>query len=194
MDPVKERANATGVCSGVWVVAPVEWVTIQSGEVLTGPVASRISAQGVKSGGALENDGSGRMSGDIRGQHNPDGAKDPWDHVALKAWRGRAGHALGPTGRNRARSQQERRVDQTSAVADGRADLTGGHVVLKPYWGKPTVRNFRGGVGNAARPAQARLCSTRQGRRAERESEGLILPTKAVRSRRRERASLWSCL
>src|SRR5688572_11372570 len=107
MDPVKERANATGVCSGVWVAAPVEWVTIQSGEVLKGLSASRISAQGVKSGGAFENGGSGRMSDDVRGQHNPDRAKDPWGYVALKGWRGRSGHALGPTGTNRASSQQE---------------------------------------------------------------------------------------
>jgi hypothetical protein len=35
---------------------------------------------------------------------------------------------------------------------------------------------------------------TAKGRRAERESEGLIVPMKAERSRWRERASLWSCL
>jgi len=124
--------------------------------------------------------------------------KDPWDNVALTGWRGRSGHALGPTGRNRARSQQERRVGQTVAIAAGRSDLTDGHVVLKPYWGKPTVRNFRGARGNGARAlltgheagnggySQAepyrppRLASTRQSRRVQRESEGVVLPMMVV--------------
>ena len=44
------------------------------------------------------------------------------------------------------------------------------------------------GEGDAYKPEVAK------GRRAERESEGLIVPMKAVRSRWRERASLWSCL
>jgi hypothetical protein len=53
-------------------------------------------------------------------------------------------------------------------------------------WGDPPRRPTLG-EGGAYKPKA-------KGRRAERESEGLVVPMKAVRSRWRERASLWSCL
>src|SRR5882672_11752590 len=34
------------------------------------------------------------------------------------------------------------------ARSPGRGAVIARHQGLKPYWGKPTVRNFRGGVGN----------------------------------------------
>ena len=190
--PVKKRVSAAGACSGVWVVAPVEWEARQSGDALSDRKAFCINGVTAKSEGDAESGGSGRSSEDARGQHNPSGAKDPWDRVALKGWRGRTGNALGLTGVPRASSQQERRVDQTSIL--GRVDPTGGHTVLKPYWGKPTVRNFRGARGNGVRETlfgheagnggyrQAatywppRLASTRQCHRAGRESERLVVP------------------
>jgi len=57
---------------------------------------------------------------------------------------------------------------------------------LMRNWGDPPRRPTLG-EGGAYKPMA-------KGRRAERESEGLIVPMKAVTSRRRERASLWSCL
>src|SRR5215831_10346106 len=34
------------------------------------------------------------------------------------------------------------------ARATGRGEVLARHQSLKPYWGNPTVRNFRGGAGN----------------------------------------------
>ena len=34
------------------------------------------------------------------------------------------------------------------ARSKGRGEVIARHQSLKPYWGKPTVRNFRGGAGN----------------------------------------------
>ena len=33
-------------------------------------------------------------------------------------------------------------------VQTGNRKAVGGNIVLKPYWGKPAVRNFREGGGN----------------------------------------------
>lgn len=57
---------------------------------------------------------------------------------------------------------------------------------LMRNWGDPPRRPTLG-EGGAYKPKA-------KGRRAERESEGPIVPTKVARSRWRERASLWSCL
>ena len=96
----------------------------------------------------------------MRGQQNLRRAKGPWAYVVPKGWRGRSGHAVRPTGTNRVRSQQERRVRQTAEV--GRAHLTVGHVGLKPSWGKPAVRNFRGARGNGARGSVSRARSRKR--------------------------------
>ena len=135
------------------VMAPLERPETQSGEPLQCSLKrgeiGRIRQP--KSTDALERDGSGRSSDDARGQHNPSGAKDPWVRVALKGWRSRTRNGLtrsGLTGTSRARSQQERRCSQTAATAAGRAALNHARADLKPYWGKPAVRNFRGDAGN----------------------------------------------
>ncbi|MBP1776906.1 MAG: hypothetical protein H6Q86_2916 [candidate division NC10 bacterium] len=109
---------------------------------------------------ACKRDGSGRSSEDVRGQHNLRRAKGPWAYVVSKGWRGRSGHTARSTGTNRARSQQERRVRQTADI--GRAHLTVGHAGLKPYWGKPAVRNVRGARGNGARGSVSRARSRKR--------------------------------
>ncbi|MEK7233293.1 MAG: group II intron reverse transcriptase/maturase [Elusimicrobiota bacterium] len=68
----RQRANAVGVCSGTWMVAPREWTASQSREGLD-----------AKGSVGSETGGSGRSSYDVEGQHNPDGAKDLWDSGVL---------------------------------------------------------------------------------------------------------------
>src|SRR5437762_4009478 len=162
------------------VTAPLERSETQSGEPLLCSAERKLRRRigrirkHPKSTDALERDGSGRSSDDARGQHNPSGAKDPWVRVALKGWRSRTRNGLtrsGLTGTSRARSQQERRRSQTEAVAEGRAALNHARADLKPYWGKPAVRNFRGDAGNG-------MMAARGGHSAERVEQlpGLAKP------------------
>jgi hypothetical protein len=139
------------------VMAPCEGPCTQCGDPLESSLGRELRGeigrirQEPKSDDALERGGSGRSSSDARGQHNPCRAKDPWEGVALSGRRGLARNVLtrsGLTGTTRACSQQERRHGQTKACAEGRSVSTGTHVFLKPYWGKPAVRNSRGGAGN----------------------------------------------
>ena len=54
---------------------------------------------------------------------------------------------LGPQGRDKPRQP----LNKAKAPANrftGKAIADGYGLCLKPYWGKPTVRNFRGGGGN----------------------------------------------
>jgi hypothetical protein len=116
--------------------------------------------------GAPERDGSGRSSGDARGQHNPGRAKDPW---------GLWSRCYGENGPDMPKGQPEQAClaarDEGAGkqvpwqrlpdpamddceVGSGRPALTAGHMTLEPYWGKPTVRNLRGGAGNGAMAAR----------------------------------------
>ena len=84
-----------------------------------------------------------------------------------------------------------RRRQQTAPENGGAQDTPGvGKRARKEglmrNWGDPPRRPTLG-EGGAYKPKA-------KGRRAERESEGLIVPMKAVTSRWREKASLWSCL
>jgi hypothetical protein len=66
MIPLKKREQAGGIRSGVWVMAPGEWSTTQSGEGLT-LVSPRVQAAlGCKTRGGREAGGSGRSSEDVR--------------------------------------------------------------------------------------------------------------------------------
>ncbi len=64
--PPKKRERAGGIRSGVWVMAPGEWSTTQSGEglSLTSPCVQAVF--GCKTRGERETDGSGRSSEDGR--------------------------------------------------------------------------------------------------------------------------------
>ena len=114
--------------------------------------ASGISRKAAKSGCACEWGGWGRLSVDGPGQKNPDRSEGPW---------GRAAEAVRTAVFQRAASPGTERGFQTKAagstkdegklldarVASHRKALSD-QPALKPYWGKPAVRNFREGNGN----------------------------------------------
>jgi hypothetical protein len=134
----KQRARAGGVCSGAWVVAPAEWSVTQSREGLT---AARPEAQARdgEAEGDPETGGSGRSSGDARDNTT----------LAEQRTRGTAAYApkcpCGLTGNGGRVAEGAPRARQTR-LWRGRALPGGtcGPAVLKPYWGKPAVPNFRG--------------------------------------------------
>ena len=109
-------------------------------------MASRISHQMAKLGCAREWGGWGRLSDDGPGQHNPDRSEGPW---------GRAGGSARTEVPNCASSLTQSREYTVKAVGtkdEGKPGFLGKALsdipALKPYWGKPAVRNFRGGDGN----------------------------------------------
>src|SRR5262249_47736028 len=88
-----------------------------------------------------------------KGQQNPSGARTSglrWD-----AQRHRSAHRGGGAGRGMRGSKGGAKAKRAAGVSGGRlkrgarrrkgADRTAWCLSLKPYWGKPTVRNFRGG-------------------------------------------------
>src|SRR6202140_3118872 len=99
-----------------------------------------------KLGCAREWGGWGRLSDDGPGQHNPDRSEGPW---------GRAGGSARTEVPNRASSLTQSREYTVKAVGtkdEGKPGFLGKALsdipALKPYWGNPAVRNFRGGDGN----------------------------------------------
>src|ERR1700681_2752379 len=107
--------------------------------------ASRISRQAVKSGCAREWGGWGRISEDGPGQNNPDRSEGPWGRAAESARTEVFTSASSLTQRRESRWQQRARRAMANQVL-GRPRLK--FPPLKPYRGKPAVRNFRGGDGN----------------------------------------------
>ncbi len=168
--------------SAGWVMAPSERTSAQSGEPLQGsPKGSLWGKAGCirrssKSDGALERDGSGRISEDACGQQNPGRAKDPWG-----AWlrgHGENGPDM-PNGQpesarlaTRSEGDSKRcgdwQVPDPAEPADddtGRLTPTAGHATLEPYWGKLTVRTLRGGAGDGAGCHRASTLLDTRGRR-----------------------------
>jgi hypothetical protein len=100
---------------------------------------------------ACEWGGWGRLSVDGAGQNNPVRSEGPW---------GRAAEAVRTEVLQRATSLgTERGLDEGSGEHEGqwqtvrREEALSGKALsdipaLKPYWGKPAVRNFREGNGN----------------------------------------------
>jgi hypothetical protein len=91
------------------------------------------------------------------------GAKDPWGREALPLAQRhaealtRSGLRAWPPGREwtRAKGDDKRvarwrtgRVSALSVRRDAGRQVAPDRLALKPYWGKPTVRNFREGDGN----------------------------------------------
>jgi hypothetical protein len=140
----KQRARAGGVCSGAWVVAPAEWSVAQSREGLTVARPEAQAGNGEAEGGR-ETGGSGRSSDDAR------------DTITRAEQRTRGTAACAGWARTRPempfwangnqRSSSQRRTKGTSnplTAGQGASGEMCGPAVLKPYWGKPAVRNFRG--------------------------------------------------
>src|SRR5216684_1308819 len=107
--------------------------------------ASRISREAVKSGCAREWGGWGRVSDDGPGQNNPDRSEGPWGRAA---WSARTEVFISASPLTQSREsrwkQRARRAMANQLAGKAASDIP----ALKPYWGKPAVRNFRGGNGN----------------------------------------------
>jgi len=114
-------------------------------------MASRISRRAVKSGCACEWGAWGQISEDGPGHYNPDRSEDPWGRAAEAARAEVHKRTTFPDtvrGFNVISDGHEGRW-QTGRGEDPRAGKAAPEIpALKPYWGKPTVRNFRGGDGN----------------------------------------------
>lgn len=132
--------------------------------------ATRISRFAAKSRSACEWGGWGRISDDGPGQNNPDRSEDPWGRAARPLeWR------CTTEPRSRLRVGSSDRATECAkdggkpVVAKGMpgAGLSGTTTgkapperpALKPYWGKPAVRNFRGARGNGATASAKRARS-----------------------------------
>jgi hypothetical protein len=108
--------------------------------------ASGISRQAVKSGCACEWDGWGRISEDGAGQKNPDRSEGLGVERQRPLER-RCSSAPRPPAQN---GDPTRKAGSTKdgGKPTGARDALNGKAetpALKPYWGKPAVRNFREG-------------------------------------------------
>jgi hypothetical protein len=121
--------------------------------------ARDISGMAVKLPCACETGGWGRISDEGPRQHNSDLSEGPWGREALASRTvGRAGRRPG----HRARSSVSiRRSSEGWMQTEPMSAYVGSDLnrpepgkapsempAFKPYWGKPTVRNFRGDRGN----------------------------------------------
>jgi hypothetical protein len=97
--------------------------------------------------GERETGGSGRSSEDAKGQHNPGGAKDPWGS-GVRADVRIVPTCLWPTGFNDRVAERALNGASNPATGKGGPQKEICSAVLEPYWGKPAVRNLRGGIGN----------------------------------------------
>ncbi len=123
--------------------------------------AWRISCQATKSRCARPWGGWGQLSDDGPGQNNPDRSEDPWGRAETLAWRCWPRTSISDT---------VRRAMLATASTKGGSKLEGCETsaserkaptekpALKPYRGKPAVRNFReddGNVGIIRSPVRA---------------------------------------
>jgi len=114
--------------------------------------ASRINRSAAKSGCAYEWGGWDQLSDDGPGQHNPDRSEGPWGRAAEAAQTEVCKGVASPDtvqGTDATRDAHEGRkqtVRREQLAVDGKApsDIP----ALKPYRGKPALRNFRGDGGN----------------------------------------------
>ena len=133
--------------------------------------ATHINRCAAKLRSACEWGGWGRISDDGPGQNNPDRSEDPWGRAAKPLeWRCiteprfrlRADQAVGQ--RNARRTEANPPVVAKGMPGAGLSGTTTGKApserpALKPYWGKPAVRNFRGARGNGATASAKRARS-----------------------------------
>ena len=107
--------------------------------------------QAAKSGCACEWGGWGRLSVDGPGQKNPDRSEGPWGRAAEPLKR-RCTSAHRPPAQNGDLTVRAGSTKDEGKLSAARAALLGKALsdipALKPYWGKPAVRNFREGNGN----------------------------------------------
>jgi len=122
--------------------------------------ALRISRGAVKSRCAGEWGGWGQVSDDGSGQNNPNRSEDPWGRAAKPlAWRCSIGQEASDTVRKTQLAAT--RSTNGGGKPGGAEGMPGGDLTealrgkappdrpaFQPYWGKPDVRNDRGGGGD----------------------------------------------
>jgi hypothetical protein len=116
-------------------------------------MAPRISRSAVKSGCACEWGAGGQISADGPGHYNRDRSEDPWGRAAEAARVGVHQRSTFPDtvrGYNVISEGHEGRWQTGCREGPGAGKAPPEIPALKPYWGKPTVRNFRGAMETAA--------------------------------------------
>ena len=115
--------------------------------------ASRINRRAAKSRCARNWGGWGQLSVEGPGQNNPDRSEDPWGRATIVARMAALKRTTAPTPsggkqvwKRGARKRDANQMGATIGRLAGKAPSD--RPALKPYWGKPAVRNFRGGDGN----------------------------------------------
>ena len=115
--------------------------------------AFRINRRAAKSRCARQWGGWGRLSVEGPGHYNPDWSEDPWGRAAIVARMAALKRTTAPTlsgdkqfWKRGARRKEANQMGATIGRLAGKAPSN--RLALKPYWGKPAVRNFRGGDGN----------------------------------------------
>ena len=107
--------------------------------------AAGINRKSAKSRCAREWGGWGQISEEGPGQNNPDRSEGPWDRAAGSA---RTEVLISASSLTQSRESlmavESTKGDGTPAVGKASSESP----ALKPYRGKPAVRNFRGGDGN----------------------------------------------
>jgi hypothetical protein len=131
--------------------------------------AARINRFAVKSFCACEWGGWGRISEDGAGQNNPNPSEDPWGRATMVARTAVCDGIQLPdseqakVGITKHTKDEDKPSGETSMPGAGLIRTSLGKVspdtlALKPYWGKPAVRNFReddGNVGIIRSPVRA---------------------------------------
>ena len=109
--------------------------------------------QAAKSRCARNWGGWGQLSVEGPGQNNPDRSEDPWGRATIVARMAALKRTTAPTPsggkqvwKRGARKRDANQMGATIGRLAGKAPSD--RPALKPYWGKPAVRNFRGGDGN----------------------------------------------
>lgn len=121
----------------------------------------------VKSQCARRRGGWGRLSDEGPGHYNPDRSEGPWGRAVRRSKGGaqraeasrlRAARRIEATGRTKGRSKlsREQGMPGGGLSCTERGQARSERPALKPYWGKPAVRNFRGGDGNVTMGAELR--------------------------------------
>src|SRR5215472_2071027 len=115
--------------------------------------ASRINRRAAKSRCARNWGGWGQLSVEGLGQNNPDRSEDPWGRATTVARMAALKRTTAPTPsggkqvwKRGARRREANQLGATIGRLTGKAPSD--RPALKPYGGKPAVRNFRGGDGN----------------------------------------------
>jgi hypothetical protein len=113
--------------------------------------AARISRYAVKSCCACEWGAWGRVSVDGLGHYNPDRSEDPWGRAANAARtvvHRRTAYPGSEPGYYVTGSEVHEGRMPTARLTRSRQEGPSDIPALKPYWGKPAVRNFRGDHGD----------------------------------------------